>query len=110
MIEWLYYLHLHHKWFVMQITLYRRSFSVQESPVAYSFAPSPPGQRHTLTVGTKVYEAVFREVQITVPEGATLDRMMSLLAWKGEKGMTKSTAREVFGLAESQAAGFSVAG
>lgn len=92
----------------MQITMYRRSFSVQDSPVAYSFAPSPPGQRHTFTIGKKVYEAVFGEVTVTVPDDAILDRLMSQLAWRGEKGKTRSTAREVFGMAEASTSGFGV--
>src|SRR5688572_30458732 len=57
----------------MQITLYRRTYPVPGAPVAWSFVPHSPGQRHTFTAGGKVYEAERGEVPVVVPDGAKLD-------------------------------------
>jgi hypothetical protein len=90
----------------MQITLYRRSYPVAGAPVAWSFVPHSPGQRHTFTAGGKVYEADREEVRVVVPDGAKLDTLKDVLSWAGDKGAVKSTAREVFALAEARASGF----
>jgi hypothetical protein len=93
----------------MQITLYRRSYPVAGAPVSWSLVPDSVDQRHTFTVGGKVYEAERREVQIVVPSDAKIDALKNLLCWGGDKGVVKSTAREVYELAEAGASGFRVA-
>jgi hypothetical protein len=90
----------------MQITLYQRTFPAPDSPVSVSFAPPDTAQRHTYTAGGKVYEAVFREVLVAVPDDAKLDVLKNLLCWAGDKGPTKSTAKEVMELARTKAPGF----
>jgi hypothetical protein len=90
----------------MQITLYRRSFPVADAPVALSFARDPAGQRHTFVVGGRVYEAERRELQVIVPNGATIDAVKNRLCWASDKGPVKSTAKEVFDLAEALLSGF----
>ncbi len=92
----------------MQITLYQRFYPVKDSPVAVSFVPFPTSQKHTFAVGAKVYEADYREIKITVPDHAKIDLLKNLLAWAGEKGPMKSTATEVYNLAQTHASGFSV--
>jgi hypothetical protein len=93
----------------MQITLYRRSYPVAGAPVALSFAPDPADQRHTYTADGRVYEAERREVRVAVPDGAKLDLLKNVLCWSGDKGPVKSTASEVFALAEARASGFRLA-
>ncbi|MBX9625875.1 MAG: hypothetical protein K2X82_18895 [Gemmataceae bacterium] len=93
----------------MQITLYHRSYPVADAPVAVSFAPDSAAQRHTFTVGKRVYEAVRREVRVVVPDDAKLDVMKNLLGWAGAQGPVKSTAREVYDLATAGASGFRMA-
>jgi hypothetical protein len=77
----------------MQITLYRRSYPVAGAPVALSFVPHAAAQRHTFTVGGKVYEAERRELQVIVPDDAKFDLDKSLL----------------FDLAEARVSGFRMA-
>src|SRR5262245_7517602 len=86
----------------MQITLYRRSYRVANSPVALSLVPDPADQRHTFTAGGRVYEAERRELRVVVPDDAKLDLLKNLLCWAGEKGPIKSTAKEVFDLAQAR--------
>jgi hypothetical protein len=90
----------------MQIILYTRSFPAPDAPVAVSFVPPDPAQRHTFTVDGKVYMAEFKEMPILVPDGATIDPLKNLLCWSGEKGPMKSTAREVYEFVKSKAPGF----
>ena len=90
----------------MQISLYRRTYPVAGAPVAVSFMPYSADQRHTFTVGGKVYEAERQELQIIVPSDAKLDVLKNLLCWNGDNGPVKSTAKEVFDLAEAGVSGF----
>jgi hypothetical protein len=90
----------------MQITLYRRSYPVADAPVALSLVPCSADQRHTFTAGGRVYEAEHRELQVIVPDDAKLDVLKNLLCWVGDKGPVKSTAKEVFDLAEARVSGF----
>lgn len=90
----------------MKLTLYVRTFPVPDPPVAYSLFPFPAHQRHTLTRDGKVYEAVWREMGVTVPDGSVVDADKKLLCWAGEKGKVKSTVNEVFDLVQARAPGF----
>lgn len=90
----------------MQITLYQRSYPVANAPVALSLVPYSVDQKHTFTVEGKVYEAERRELQVVVPDGAKIDGFKNLLCWVGDKGPVKSTAKEVFDLAEARVSGF----
>jgi hypothetical protein len=90
----------------MKITLYVRTFPVKDAPVAYSFFPCPAHQRHTYTRDGTVYEAVSREMGVTVPDGSVLDMERRLLCWAGEKGKVKSTVNEVYALVQAGAPGF----
>lgn len=90
----------------MQITLYQRFFPVKDSPLAVSFDPPAASQRHTFTREEQVYEAEFSEVRIVVPDDAKYDPLKKLLAWAGDKGPMKSTAKEVFEFAQAKAPGF----
>ena len=92
----------------MQITLHRRTFPVTDAPVGLSFVSSPH-QRHTFTVGAKVYEGECSELQVVVPDDAKFDAIRNLLCWGGGKGSVKSTAKEVFDLAHARASGFRMA-
>ena len=93
----------------MQITLYQRSYPVADAPVALSLVPYSDHQRHTFTVGGKVYEAERRELRVVVPDDAKLDTFENLLCWTGDKGAVKSTPKEVFEMAETRASGFRMA-
>lgn len=93
----------------MQITLYRRSYPVADAPVALSFIPDSAAQRHTYTVGTKVYEVERQEIKIIVPDDAKLDVLKNLLGWASDKGPIKSTAKEVYDMAEAKVSGFKIA-
>ena len=93
----------------MQITLYLRSYPVAGAPVALSLVPYPAGQRHTFTAGGQVYEAEWRELRVVVPDGAKIDALKNLLGWAGPNGPVRSTAKEVFDLAEARASGFRMA-
>ena len=90
----------------MHLTLYRRSYPVAGAPVAWSLVPYSDVQRHTFTFEGTVYEAERGELQVVVPDGAKLDTFKNLLCWAGAKGPVKSTAKEVFDLAEAGASGF----
>ncbi len=91
----------------MQITLHRRTFPVKDAPEGVSFVSSAH-QRHTYTVGGKVYEGECSELQVVVPDGAKIDALRNRLIWGG-KGSVKSTAQEVFDLARARASGFRMA-
>lgn len=93
----------------MQITLYRRSYPVADAPVALSLVPYSPHQRHTYTAGGRVYESESRELRVIVPDDAKLDVLKNLLCWAGDKGPVKSTAKEVFDMAEARVSGFRLA-
>ena len=93
----------------MRITLYKRTYPVKDAPVSVSLAPHDAGQRHTLTVGDTVYDAVCKELRVTVPDGATVDPLRHQLIWRNDKGIVRSTAREVFDLARAGASGFGLA-
>jgi hypothetical protein len=74
-----------------------------------SLVPYSADQRHTFTVGGRVYEAERRELRVIVPDDAKLDTFTNLLCWAGDKGPVKSTAQEVFDLAEARESGFRTA-
>ena len=93
----------------MKITLYVRTYPVKDAPVAFSFLPFPLHQRHTLTRDGKVYEAVSREMRVTVPDGSVVDTERRLLCWAGDKGPVKSTVNEVVDLVQAHASGFGTA-
>lgn len=93
----------------MQITMYRRSYPVADAPVALSLVPYPAAQRHTFTVGDRVYESESQEIRVVVPDDAKLDVLKNLLCWAGDKGMVKSTAKEVFDMAQARVSGFRMA-
>ena len=90
----------------MRITLYVRTYPVKDAPVAMSLVPFPPHQRHTYTRDGKVYDAVSREMRVTVPEGSVIDEDRKLLCWAGDKGPVKSTVNEVYELVKARAPGF----
>ena len=90
----------------MQIILYHRSYPVKDAPIAVSFVPHSVAQRHTFTVGSRVYEAECRELEIIVPDDAKLDTLKNLLSWSGDQGLMKSTAKEVFEFAQARVSGF----
>ena len=93
----------------MQITLYRRSYPVANAPVSLSLVPDRTDQRHTFAAGGRVYEAERREILVVVPDDAKLDLLKYVLCWAGDKGPVKSTAKEVFDLAEARVSGFQLA-
>ena len=70
----------------MKITMYLRTYPVAGAPVTVSLVPFSLHQKHTYTFEGKVYDAVRREFQVTVPEGAVVDTDKKLLAWTGDKG------------------------
>lgn len=90
----------------MTITLYVRTYPVKGAPVTPSLVPFAPGPRYTYTRDGEVYDAVSREVRVTVPDGSVLDAGRKLLCWGGDTGPVKSTGREVYELARTRAAGF----
>ena len=93
----------------MKITLYVRTYPVKDAPVALSLVPFPPDQRHTYTRDGKVYEAVSREMRVTVPDGSVVDADRKLLCWDGDKGKVKSTVNEVYEFVKAHAQGFGTA-
>lgn len=93
----------------MKITLYVRTYPVKDAPVALSLVPFPTGQKHTYTRDGKVYDAVSREMRVTVPDGAVVDADRKLLCWTGEAGLVKSTVNEVYELVKAHASGFGTA-
>ncbi len=91
----------------MIITMYERTFPVLGAPVSLSLIPFSSFQRHTYTLGEDVYESQRREFQITVPDNATIDTYRNMLSWVGsDKRRMKSTATEVFTMAEQGILGF----
>lgn len=92
----------------MHLTLYRMSYAAKDSPIAYSFFPFPPEQKHTFTLQGKEYPGIPGELQLNVPDDATVDRERNRLAWTDTKGKVKSTASEVLGFATAGASGFSL--
>jgi hypothetical protein len=74
--------------------------------VSVSLVPFPAHQRHTFAVGDAVYEAVYHELAVVTPDGASVDLLRNQLSWPGAKGAVKSTAKEVFDLARARASGF----
>lgn len=93
----------------MQITLYVRTYPVKDAPVALSLVPFPTHQKHTYTRDGRVYDAVSREMRVTVPDGSVLDAYHKVLCWAGVKGPVKSTGQEVYDLAQACASGFAAA-
>jgi len=93
----------------MKITLYVRTYPVKDAPVALSFVPTPPDQKHTYTRDGKVYDAVSREMKVTVPDGSVFDIDRKFLCWTGDKGKVKSTVNEVYALVQAHASGFGTA-
>ena len=91
----------------MQITLYQRTFPAKDAPVSFSFAPFA-GHNHTLTAGGVVYEAVFSEITVEVPDDAKYDPSRQTLAWKSGAKSMYSRAREVIDLARANTPGFSM--
>jgi hypothetical protein len=53
-----------------------------------------------------VYEAERSELQVVVPDDAKIDAVKNVLCWMGDKGLVKSTAKEVYDLAVASASGF----
>ena len=90
----------------MTITLYVRTYPVKDAPVALSLVPFLPGPRHTYTRDGKVYDAVSRQLRVTVPDGSVIDADRKLLCWDGETGPVKSTVKEVYELVQAHASGF----
>jgi hypothetical protein len=93
----------------MTITLYVRTYLVKDAPVALSFAPTPPDQKHTYARDGKVYDAVNREMRVIVPDGSVIDMDRKFLCWTGDKGKVKSTVNEVYELVKAHASGFGMA-
>ena len=93
----------------MKITLYVRTYPVKDAPVSLSLVPFPTGPRHTYTRDGKVYDAVSREMRVTVPDGSVVDADRKLLCWAGEAGTVKSTVNEVYALVQARASGFGTA-
>ena len=90
----------------IQITLYHRTYPVPDAPVSLSLLPFAGHQRHTYAVGQVVYEAECREIQVVVPDDAKIDPLRNQLTWHDGKGLTRSSAKEVFDLASAGASGF----
>jgi hypothetical protein len=93
----------------MKITLYVRTYPVKDAPIALSFVPTPPHQKHTYTRDGKVYDAVSREMRVIVPDGSVIDLERKFLCWTGDKGKVKSTVNEVYELVKAHASGFGTA-
>lgn len=94
----------------MTITVYQRTYPVQDAPVSLSFVPFASSQRFTFPVGDRVYEATYSEIWIAIPEGAKINPLKNLLSWGGEKGRVNSTAKEVHALALARSKGFQLSG
>ena len=90
----------------MTITLYVRTYPVEDAPVVLSLAPFPTGQKHTYTRDGKVYDAVSREMRVIVPDGSVIDWDRKFLCWTGDKGKVKSTVNEVYELVKARTSGF----
>jgi hypothetical protein len=91
---------------VQTITIYRRSYPIDGAPVNLSLRPFPTHQRCTFMVGDKVYEAVFQQFTVSVPEDAVVHEEKNLLNWSGSNGKMQSTAAEVLGFVEAGTSGF----
>jgi hypothetical protein len=90
----------------MTITLYVRTYPVKDAPVALSLVPFPTSQRHTYTRDGTVFDAVSREMRVTVPDGSVVDAERKVLRWAGDKGPVMSTVNEVYELVKARAPGF----
>lgn len=90
----------------MKITLFVRTYPVEDAPTALSLVPFPPHQRHTYTRDGAVYDAVSREMRVTVPDGSVVDEARKVLCWAGGTGPVKSTVQEVYALVQARASGF----
>ena len=90
----------------MKLTLYVRTYPVKDAPVAYSLVPFLTHQKHTYTRDGMVYEAVSREMRVTVPDGSVVDAERKVLRWAGDKGPVVSTVNEVYELVKARAPGF----
>jgi len=93
----------------MKFTLYQRTYPVQDAPVSLSLVPFISGSVYTFPVGGRVYEATYSEIRIDAPEDAKVDPARNRLTWGGGKGVTRSTAKEVFDLAHAGNSGFRLA-
>jgi hypothetical protein len=93
----------------MTITFYVLTYPVEDAPVVRSRAPVPTGQKHTYTRDDTVYDAVSREMRVTVPDGSVIDWDRKFLCWTGEKGKVKSTGNEGYELVQAGASGFGTA-
>jgi hypothetical protein len=90
----------------MKITLYVRTYPVKDAPVAMSLVPFPAGQKCTYTRDGQVYDAVSREMRVSVPDGSVVDAERKVLCWNGDTGKVKSTVNEVYELVKASASGF----
>jgi hypothetical protein len=93
----------------MKITLYQRTYPVDGAPVSLSLGPFPAGSICTFPVGDRVYEATYSEVHVVVPDDAKVDTLKGRVVWAGDKGLVRSTAKEVFDLAQARTSGFRLA-
>jgi hypothetical protein len=93
----------------MKITLYVRTYPVKDAPVALSLVPFPTSQKCTYTRDGQVYDAVSREMRVTVPDGSVVDEGRKLLCWAGDTGKVRSTVNEVYALVQASASGFGTA-
>jgi hypothetical protein len=91
---------------VQTITIYRRAYPIDGAPVSFSLRPYPSHMRCTYTAGNKVYEAVFQQFTVSVPDDAIVLVEKNLLAWSGKNGKMQSTAAEVLSLIEERTSGF----
>ena len=91
---------------MQSITIYRRTFPIDKAPETFSFRPYPVHQRCTYTVGNKVYEAIFQQFTVSVPDDAKVLEEKNLLAWSGKDGKMQSNAAEVLGFVEVGVSGF----
>jgi hypothetical protein len=63
----------------MNVTVYRRSYPVDGSPVSLSLVPLAVHQRHTYPAAGRVYEAEYSEVRVHAPDGATVNAIRNVL-------------------------------
>ena len=90
----------------MRITLYVRTYPVEDAPVALSLVPFPAHQRHTYTRDGTVYAAVSREMRVTVPDGSVVEADRKVLRWAGDNGPVRSTVNEVYEFVRARTPGF----
>ncbi len=93
----------------MKLTLYQRTYPVEGAPVSLSIEPYSSGSVCTYPVGGRVYEATYSEIHVIVPDDAKVDTLKGRVVWTGEKGLVRSTAKEVFDLAHARTSGFRLA-